>query len=304
MLRKIEFGPAHWLDIQHPTTEELTGLSRQYGIPIQMAEECLSPDHLPKFARTPSGGFMIVRAYDQDATDSTTEIGAATRKVAIFWGDNFLITVHRTRLDWFDELWTEWSQKHLTPHSDLGTALYEIIGEALFTFEAPIDRATVAIDNLEDAIFQETRSATSSNVLSVAFLAKKRATLFKRMLRLTRDVLPSVTKLGDPSSPAIQSLKEEIERLFYNADDLVETAGDLVQLSITLSSSRTNDLVRLLTIVSIFLLPLNLITGVYGMNFTFMPELQQAWGYPAALALMTAIEAGIFLWLRNKKWLT
>jgi magnesium transporter len=304
MQRKIEFGPAHWLDIEQPTAEELNNLGKIYGIPADLIEDCLSPDHLPKFSRTPSGGFVIVRAYDQDATDSVTDVGAATRKVAVFWGEHFFITIHRSRLSWFEELWTDWSLKDQRSPFDLSTTLYEIIGEALFTFEAPIDRATVAIDNLEDAIFQESNASASSHVLSTAFLAKKRATLFKRMLRLTRDILPSITKLGDPSSPAVQSLKEEIERLFYYADDLVETASDLVQLSITLSSSRTNNLVRLLTIVSIFLLPLNLITGVYGMNFTFMPEIQQVWGYPAALGLMFAIETGIFLWLRRRKWLT
>ena len=304
MQRKADFGSSHWLDVEHPSDEELRAIAERYGLPEPLAQDCLDPDHLPKFNRMHKGGFVVVRAYDEESLDGAIDILSATRKVSIFWGENFLITVHRAHLPWLQNLWNEWQLKSgvQTP-PDLSTALYEIIAEALFTFEAPIDRATVAIDGLEESIFQDVSPTAPPVVLETAYIAKRRATLFKRILRLTRDILPAASKIGDPNSPAIQSLKEELERLFAYSDDLVETANDLVQMSISLSSNRTNDLVRLLTLVSLFLLPLNLVTGIYGMNFTEMPELKMAWGYPATLIVMILIEVAIYLWLRGKKWL-
>jgi magnesium transporter len=61
--------------------------------------------------------------------------------------------------------------------------------------------------------------------------------------------------------------------------------------------------VRLLTLFSVFILPLTLITGIYGMNFQHMPELGHPLGYPAALGFMVAVEVGIFLYFRRKGWL-
>ena len=299
----MEFGASHWLDVEQPTAEDLRRLAQQYGFPQLLVEDCLQPDHLPKFARTAQGGFVIVRAFDENAPEAANDIQSLTRKVAIFWGENFLITVHRSHLNWLATVWDDWIKKTNSTESVLGNIFYDILGEALYTFEDPIDRATLAIDNLEDAVFENHSNSSSQSILATAYLAKKRAAIFKRLLRLTRDILPMATKIGDPSSPAIQSLKEELERLFSYSDDLVETANDLVQMSISLSSFRTNDLVRLLTVVSLFLLPLNLVTGVYGMNFQFMPELKTEWGYPIVLASMLIIEVSIFIWLRRKNWI-
>jgi magnesium transporter len=60
---------------------------------------------------------------------------------------------------------------------------------------------------------------------------------------------------------------------------------------------------RILTAFSAFFLPLTFIVGVYGMNFTYMPELNMHWAYPAVLGLMAMITIGIYIWFRKRGWL-
>jgi magnesium transporter len=69
------------------------------------------------------------------------------------------------------------------------------------------------------------------------------------------------------------------------------------------AAQRNNDVVRILTLFSVFFMPLTFIVGVYGMNFRYMPELFQPWGYPAAWALLLTVSGVIYFWFRRKKWL-
>jgi magnesium transporter len=69
------------------------------------------------------------------------------------------------------------------------------------------------------------------------------------------------------------------------------------------SAQRTNDVMRVLTLFSVFFMPLTFIVGIYGMNFEYMPELTKTWGYPAVLILMGLIALMIYTWFKRKKWL-
>ncbi len=300
--RRLDFGNSHWRDLHNTSREDLERLAAEYDLPRHMILDCLEPGHLPKFQRGPKVSFLMLRSFDESSPLSATTAQEITRKIAIFWGENFLLSVHRSSYHWLDLIFETWQKKRET--GQLAPLLRDIVEECLYTYEDPIDKATVAVEELEDTVFhQATTRPSSRSVLESTYLAKKRATVFKRLLRLTRDILPLISKLEETGSAAIQNLKEEADRLYFYADDLVEGANDLIQLSISLSANRLNEVVRLLTLVSIFLLPLNLIAGIYGMNFHFMPELDKKWGYPAVLVFMVVVEVVIFLVLKNRGWI-
>jgi magnesium transporter len=69
------------------------------------------------------------------------------------------------------------------------------------------------------------------------------------------------------------------------------------------AAQKTNDVMKVLTIFSVFFMPLTFIVGIYGMNFEFMPELKQKWGYPIVLIVMAIVTGVIYQWFRKKKWL-
>lgn len=302
--RRLNFGTCHWRDFSGVSKEELGQIAQEYNLARDMVGDCLDPSHLPKISRAGGVTFLMLRAFDDKAADDATTVQELTRKVAIFMGDCFVLTFHRVPLKWVDSLWEDWERNPKREATPLAPVIEDIVEECLYTFEAPIDNAGLAIDKLEDNIFHRSQAPIAAReIVEEAYLAKKRATLIKRLLRLTRDIVPSISKIGEPSSTAVQNLKEEADRLYFYSDDLVETANDLVQLSISLASNRTNEVVRILTLVSIFLLPLNLITGIYGMNFAHMPELQWEHGYLLVLSLMFFVEVGVFYVLKRKGWI-
>jgi len=91
--------------------------------------------------------------------------------------------------------------------------------------------------------------------------------------------------------------------MHFYADELLEDVNNLLSMQLALASHRTNEVVRVLTVFSVFFLPLTFIVGVYGMNFHFMPELRSPWGYPAVLVGMGLVTLAIYLWFRSRGWL-
>jgi magnesium transporter len=95
--------------------------------------------------------------------------------------------------------------------------------------------------------------------------------------------------------------------------ELVETQRDamtgLIEMHLSLSQARTNDVISLLTIVSAIFIPLTFLVGVWGMNFDpetspwNMPELRAYYGYPAALLFMVTVAVSLFVYFKWKKWL-
>jgi magnesium transporter len=89
--------------------------------------------------------------------------------------------------------------------------------------------------------------------------------------------------------------------------DTVETLRDICSgmLDIYLSSisNRMNEVMKVLTIIATIFIPLTFIAGVYGMNFKFMPELSQRWGYPLVWAVMIGVATVMLVYFRRKRWL-
>jgi magnesium transporter len=77
----------------------------------------------------------------------------------------------------------------------------------------------------------------------------------------------------------------------------------LLDVYLSSISNRTNDVMRILTIITTIFMPLTFLAGIYGMNFEYMPELQQPMGYPAVLIICGIIAAGMFVFFRRKGWL-
>jgi magnesium transporter len=68
-------------------------------------------------------------------------------------------------------------------------------------------------------------------------------------------------------------------------------------------SNKTNEVMKILTIIATIFMPLTFLAGVYGMNFRYMPELEKQWGYPAILLIMFAVCIFMFAYFKRKKWL-
>lgn len=289
-----------WIDVVGPTREELQELAREYGLFPTVVEDCLDPDHLPKYERLGDATFLILRVHDDAAPEDAGTIQDLTRKVAVFFRNEFMLTVHRVDLHEVARLRERFGAPHATEACALSPLLFGLGHATLDSYDAPLGRDEKTLDAFEAAIFDTGRPPS----LQQAYNLKRRVSLTRRILFQTSNVLQKLVPPAARSEPLFQDLRESVDAYLFWADQLLEEVNLLLQVHLSMASHRTNEVMRVLTVFSAFFLPLTFIVGVYGMNFTRMPELVQPWGYPAVLALMLAVVAAIWLWFHKRGWLS
>jgi magnesium transporter len=298
--------PFVWVDVVNPTPDELAEVARRYNLHPTSVEDSLEPEHLPKYERIGSTTFIIVRAIDAAAKGDCSTLHEMTRKVAIFYGTEFLITIHRTEQPFLTEIIEEYRTAAPPDGVDerrkgfLPRLLIYIINGAIATYQKPLEDAETAIDMFEATVFGEHEF---TGLLRRIYLVKRRVTLMRRMLSHTLDAVKKLVPGSEPTVPLYQDLRENAESMHFYADELLEDVNNLLGIQLALASHRTNEVVRVLTVFSVFFLPLTFIVGIYGMNFDYMPELRERWGYPAAMAGMGLVTLVIYLWFRRRGWL-
>lgn len=294
-----------WMDLSNPTTEELRDVATQFGLHPSSVEDCLDPSHLPKIERIGNIWFFILRVFDPQSGLQADTVQELTRKVAIFFGPQLLITIHRTELHFLNSIISV-HQNRTPDGQDQKTPLlqqifFEIIARGLETYSPPLDRGMDVLSQMENQVFLKQRSDTE--VIRDAYFLKSKVFIIKRMVRMVSDSWLKFTTATPDAGPWLQEIRDTTDDLLFYCEDLIETIHQLMNLHISLQSQKTNEVMRVLTVFSAIFLPLNLIAGIYGMNFESMPELKHPYGYPMTLSLMALIASSVAFWIIKKGWL-
>jgi magnesium transporter len=285
-----------WIDITSPTLDDLSKLSQRYDLNHHNLQDCLEPDHLPKFEEGDPFNFIILRKVLEE-TDKGTSIHALTTKIAIFFDNDTIVTIHRVpHPDLFPACELLIQSGKIT---SIGSFLLKIIARVQHSYSRFASALNLQIDETETRLFIKKQATESIESL---FLLKRRASLCKKLLLLTGEVVSAVQHRQKKSSE-VQDIRDSQIKLQLFYDQLTEDALNLVSMYMSISANKTNDVMKVLTIFSAYFLPLTFIVGVYGMNFEFMPELEWSFGYPLVLGLMLVVFLLIYFWFRRKKWL-
>ncbi|MEI7660801.1 MAG: CorA family divalent cation transporter [Bacteroidota bacterium] len=283
-----------WIDITSPTHEELKEYSKQFNLDYYTLSDCLEPAHLPKKEQLEDFTFIILRVYDRNAPKYPTTIQEMSHKVAIFYNDKVMLTVHRVHEEIIDEIRTLYLDAGLI--SKPSEIVTKIMYYAVKSYEANAIVLSEEVDQMEKQVFVGKQTRVT---LEELYFLKSSSRLNRRIIGLTREViLQHTTTEGDAS--ALQDVKDLLQKLSLSFDETHDDSANLSTVYLSIVSSKTNDVMKLLTIFSVFFMPLTFIAGIYGMNFEFMPELHWKQGYPLVLLIMSLIGVGIFIWFKRK----
>lgn len=286
-----------WTDITNPTKEELEKVSKIYDLNPYTLMDSLDPDHLPKYEEHNNTHFFIVRIL-QHSQEHEQTIRELSSKIAVFYNSNFIITIHRTAQPIMEEI--RETCINVGKLKSTESMAVKIIWETLHSYDIPAIRLSEEIDYYESNVFL--KKNIPADMIEGMYYLKRKAGLCKKLLLLTNEVVNSV-KVEEKDLPALQDVRDLHLKLLTLYGQVQDDANNLLNIYLSLSARKTNDVMKILTIFSVFFMPLTFIAGIYGMNFKYMPELEEKLGYPIALLAMIIVSVIIFVWFRRKKWL-
>ena len=288
-----------WFDVEEPRSEDFDTLTNKFNLPYLLVQDTLRPEHLPKYEYTDEGHFLMMRSYDPESERDATSVQEMTRKIALFIREDRLVTIHRVSLEFLNKI-LERCKKNDIPKTIQGL-VHQIVLSIIRSYEEPINN----LQNLYDDFEEDILSKKVENLDTIRmYHFRRQLYLIKRILKQTNDALYRSKEFWDEYPSMLQDLKENIDQVYFQLDEISDNFEHLFQLHISLNDQRANEVMKILTVFSSVLLPLNFIASFYGMNFEHIPGLHSVSAFHWVVFMMILVSITGIWFFKRKRWFT
>jgi len=290
-----------WLNIAGVADQEETKiLSERFGLPRLAIHDAQRERHPPKLEVLDNFIFVILRDLVSNEHDEDIRVAG----LSLLLGTNFLVTRHHHSVPAVEAVLDTVRSSPSELESGPDHLAYLVSRRIVDNYTPVVLKLEDFLADLEDHVFDE----PGDDAIELITRYNRAFKQLRRHLANQRDV---VAQLHRPSAPLpvklnrheFNDILEHMERLASLCHLNQELASDLLNTHLNLVSHRLNNVMRLLTIVTVIGLPLTLLAGIYGMNFQYMPELAWKYGYFFVLGVMVTLVVVLVTVFKRRKWL-
>jgi len=296
-----ETGSFLWLDLCDMDADaERSLLVDKFGIHPLAIDDAQRTRHPPKIEVFEDTTFLLFKALHPGAMG----IEFATIQLALFIGPRFIVTRHSEDSAAVNHLLKEIERKHDVLAGGPGAIALRLSRIMVDRYTQNILGLESRLEELEARLLEDADDAMLGELIGYKGHLKKLRRVFayhQQLFSVLRE--GTYPGLGKQLVHEAIDVYEQQERANSLAALYYELASDLIDGYISLASHRLNQIVKVLTIITVIFVPLGLLAGIYGMNFENMPELHSPTGYYAVLGIMAVISTSLLLIFRKKKWL-
>ncbi len=302
-MRTVIENKVSWINIVDPSQEDIEHLRRYYPFHPLDLEDCLSSIERPKVDEYENYLFIVMHfpIYDPHARISRIS------EVDIFIGSGYLITLHNGELTPLLRLFEECHKderarsKHMSRGA--GQLLYGILDRTVDYVMRILTQVGSRINQVEEKIFTE----------DMRYIVEEISVIRRDVIALRRIIKPQigvVSNLERKDRPFIREgmevyfgdIVDGFSRAWDELEDHREVIENLSSTSDSITSYRINETMRTLTVISVLLLPLTLLAGIYGMNIS-LPFDKQPYAFYGLIGTMVVIVVGLVVLFRKRKWM-
>lgn len=294
---------ALWVDIDSTNMHQLALLEKVFAFHPLSIEDTLSPGTRVKFEEYERYVFVVMAVIRFD--EGTPEpYDLATSNLYFFLGKNFLVTVHalpsksgaivRERLVRNPELLAR----------GVEMVMHNIIDQSVDAYFPMVEELNNMVDGLEERLFER----FDPRLIHEIFKAKRAAFSLRRHVGPLREVLNVLTNrpcgfIRHETQLYYRDVYDHTIRIVESMDTVRDLLAGVLETYLSQTSNRLNTVMKQLSIVATIALPLIVIGGVFGMNFSQMPFTHNPFGFYGALVVMAVTSGVIMWWLKKNRWL-
>ena len=301
-------GGMAWIGLFRPTPDEIAQVAAEFSLHALSVEDALSGHQRAKLERYGDILFAVLRPARYIDETETVEFG----ELHVFVGPDFVVTIRHAESPDLARV-----RRRLEGQPDLlalgpEAVLYAILDEVVDEYEPVAEGVRNDIDEIEDALFGDTDRSLSRRIYELS----SEVISFQRATEPLAGMLDGLLRGADKYAVDIElqrSLRDVLDHtLRVNErlssfrtilDNALTVNATLVTQRQTETALTQNDQVKKISGWAAILFGPTLVGTIYGMNFTYMPELHWPWGYPMALGLMAATSVTLYVVFKRRHWL-
>lgn len=279
----------------------IEGIGRQFGIHPLILEDILSTGQRPKCDDSTSHLFVVLRMLQYREAEQTVH----SEQVSILLGPGYVVSFQESVGDVFEPLREQIrTGRGRVRNTGADYLVYRLMDAVVDGYFLILEQLGERVEALEQEVIQE----PSEETLHRIYALKRELIYLRKSVWPLREVISQIEKTASPlitesTEPYFRDVYDHTIQVMDSVDTFRDTVSGLLDIYLTSISNRMNAIMKVLTIITTIFIPLSFIAGLYGMNFRHMPELEWRWGYPAVLAVMALIVAGMFYLFKKNKWL-
>ncbi|MFC1711681.1 magnesium transporter CorA family protein [Patescibacteria group bacterium] len=293
-----------WYKLFQPTEKELNHLKEKFNFHPLDIEDCLEEVQRPKLDIYRSYVFLVLHLPKWNPNTQT--LGRA--ELNVFLGPDFIIIVHDKKIPLLDTLFYQAKnsyQKRTRFFKNSSYYLFYFIFNQLLLSIKPI---TKQLGQIIKDLDSEILTGNYRHVLQQISVMRRNLILFQTIIK---PQIPVLKRLEQGKAKIVNhtyayywgNLVDRLRSVWEELDDDIQLLEGLSTTNESLLSYRTNEVIKILTIFSVILLPLTLLSGIYGMNINTIPFLSSQYSFYIISLFMFIIAGVMLLFFKAKKWL-
>ncbi len=297
-----------WVDLEAPTPQETSLiLENVFHFHPLSIEDCVAASPLPKVDEyAPREGdlfapYLFLVAYGFH--DARASAASSTVELDLFLGRNFLVTYHTSPCFAVSSALDSAVNGTMRIARAPDRLVHTLLDLLIESFHPALDRLSPQMAELEQLALQQPGPATLKHILQT----KKEVVRLRQIIAPQREVVGRFArgefKLIRPHLvPYYRDLSDSLSHLADLAQGYLDSLTSILQVYLNMSSNRTGEIVKLLTMITVITTPLMMVGTWYGMNFKNMPELNWRYGYGLAVSLTFLATLATYIYFKKKKW--
>jgi magnesium transporter len=303
-MESLTYNDLTWVNIEHPTEREIEYLAKNYPFHPLDLDDCLSRIQRPKIDEYEEYLFFVFHfpVFNVEARVTTPS------QLSMFIGKNYLITLHNGDLKPLVKLFRECQIDEKSREEDFsggsGYLLYRIM-DRLVDYCLPIlNKIGGNIERVEEEIFSQ-RMPRAIREISVL---RRDVISFRRIIWPMRAVIGGLkSKVGDYTKPDMSvyfdDMVDHVDKIWDGLDEYKEIIEGLNDTHDSLATNRTNEVVRMLTVIATILLPITVVASIFGMNIQLGPFGDSPYSFLYVSLICLVIIGGMLYFFRRQHWI-